>query len=102
MRRTAKQWQVLIQQQLQSGQSAEQFCHRRGISAAYFSQVKRKYGASKPEMTSPDAGFIKLPRGALDQRVHPLPGVQLEFRSVRITVPELHVGVLHRNGFPPS
>jgi hypothetical protein len=88
MRRTAKQWQALVNKQLRSGQSAEQFCKRRGINAAYFSQVKRKYGAQKPQMTSPDAGFIKLPRGALDQRVHPLAGVQLEFRGARITVPE--------------
>lgn len=88
MRRTPKQWQALIYKQLQSGQSAEQFCHRRGISAAYFSQIKRKYSTQKPEMTSTDTGFIKLPRGLLDQQNHLPPGVQLEFRGTRITVPE--------------
>lgn len=88
MRRTAKQWQALIQKQLQSGQSAEQFCHRRGISAAYFSQIKRKYSTQKPDLISPDTGFIKLPTGALNQRNHLPAGVQLEFRGARITVPE--------------
>lgn len=88
MRRTAKQWQALINKQLQSGQSAEQFCHKRGISAAYFNQIKRKYSAQKPDMAPPDAGFIKLPRGSLDQWDHLPSGVQLEFRGARITVPE--------------
>jgi hypothetical protein len=88
MRRTARQWQTLINKQLQSGQSAEQFCHRRGISAAYFSQVKRKYSTQKPELISPDAGFIKLPTGSLNQQSYLTAGVQLEFRGARITVPE--------------
>jgi hypothetical protein len=88
MRRTAKQWQALINKQLQSGQSAEQFCHKRGISAAYFSQIKRKYSVQKPEITSPDAGFIKLPTASPGQRGHLSMGVQLEFRGARITVPE--------------
>lgn len=86
MRRTAKQWQALIQRQLQSGQSAEQFCHKKGIGAAYFSQMKRKYGAQLPEPTSANSGFIRLPTG--DQRGHLPTGVQLEFRGARITVPE--------------
>lgn len=88
MRRTAKQWQALINRQLQSGQSAEQFCRRRGISAAYFSQIKRKYSAQKPDLISPDAGFIKLPTDSLNQQSYLPTGVQLEFRGARITVPE--------------
>ena len=88
MRRTAKQWQALINKQLQSGQSAQQFCHKRGISPAYFSQIKRKYSAQKPEVAPPDISFIKLPRVSLDQRDHLPPRVQLEFRGARITVPE--------------
>jgi hypothetical protein len=88
MRRTAKQWQALINKQLQSGQSAEQFCKRRGINAAYFSQVKRKYSAQKPEMTSPDNGFIKLPTDSLNQQSQLTAGVKVKFRGARITVPE--------------
>ena len=88
MRRTAKQWQALIQKQRQSGQSAEQFCHRRGLSAAYFSQMKRKYGAPRPEPASADTGFVRLSNALVDQRGHFPSGVQLEFRGMRVTVPE--------------
>lgn len=84
MRRTAKQWQALIQKQLQSGQSAERFCHRRGLSAAYFSQMKRKYGAQSPV----GPGFMRLPNVSGTQLCHIPSGVQLEFRGARITVPE--------------
>jgi hypothetical protein len=87
MRRTAKQWQALIQKQLQSGQSAEQFCHKRGISAAYFSQMKRKYRVELPETTPSSVGFIRLPTAPVDKHDQRR-GVQLEFRGARITVPE--------------
>lgn len=72
MRRTAKQWQALINKQLQLVPS----------------NSATGEALAQSELISPNADFIKLSTGSVNQQSHLTAGVQLDFRGARIMVPE--------------
>ena len=57
-RRSSAQWQMLIQQQADSGLSAVQFCRENNLHHPYFSKRKRMLHA--PASASPDSRFIQV------------------------------------------
>jgi len=58
-RRTASQWQELIEQQIESGLTATEFCRQQELSINYFCKLKRAFQkSSNPE--HPLNSFIKL------------------------------------------
>ena len=64
-RRSAAQWQALVEQWQHSGQSAKQFCHERELGYASFCQWrKRLMQESRAEVGSgqedPEPSFIDL------------------------------------------
>lgn len=76
-RRSQEEWQRLIQQQLDSGLKASQFCKEHGLCEKYFSTVKYKL---KKKTLSPK----------IFQRVDvfpTLPGIQLQIGALTMTVP---------------
>jgi putative transposase len=46
-RRTRNEWQSLVQEQFDSGQSAKTFCTERGIGVASFYQWRKRLGSSE-------------------------------------------------------
>ena len=61
-RRSAAQWQVLLEEQQQSGQSQAAFCAARGLALSNFGYWKRKLRSkplSTPRIDSPE--WIELP-----------------------------------------
>lgn len=75
MRRTESQWQTLICEQAQSGQTATAFCRSRGINPKYFSLRK-----SKLKNNAQPKGFIKVTQPAL------LQDFQLSYGDVSLTI----------------
>ena len=59
MRRTQDQWQQLIDEQMQSGMSAAEFCRKRRLNAKYFSLRKSK-SATRQNSTELPSGFIRV------------------------------------------
>lgn len=57
-RRSAAQWQLLIQQQAESGLSAVPFCREHNLHHPYFSKRKRILRAQA--VVLPDSRFIKV------------------------------------------
>lgn len=63
-RRRTEQWQSLVDQWQQSGQSAKQFCKEQAVGYASFCQWKRRLAHSDEKTTaeasSPEPSFIDL------------------------------------------
>lgn len=63
-RRSPEQWQALIDQWQQSGQSAKQFCKEQALGYASFCQWKKRLAQSDEnataEASSPEPSFIDL------------------------------------------
>lgn len=60
-RRSAEQWQILIEQWQQSGQSAKQFCSEQRLGYASFCQWrKRLTSSSGPTDDQRESAFIDL------------------------------------------
>jgi len=59
-RRTAQQWQELIQQHATSGQTATAFCASRGINDKYFSFWKNKLYPKANKTSQTPSKFITL------------------------------------------
>ncbi|WP_081193859.1 IS66 family insertion sequence element accessory protein TnpB [Halomonas sp. KM007] len=64
-RRSAEQWQSLIDQWQASGQSAKQFCEERALGYASFCQWRKRLSQADEkiapgEASSPQASFIDL------------------------------------------
>lgn len=60
-RKTPEQWQALVTQQQNSGQTARQFCAEQNIGYASFCQWRKRLAQSEPKPTpSADPGFIDL------------------------------------------
>ena len=72
-RRTREQWQALVEQWQQSGQSARQFCQEQDVGYASFCQWRKRFAMPAPSSPDPEASFIDLaslgPAGA-DQGWH--------------------------------
>lgn len=67
-RRSPQQWQTLIGEWRQSGESAKRFCSARSIGYASFCQWRKRLTGSdqacaQEQQAAPDSGFIDL--GAL-------------------------------------
>ena len=61
-RRTPAQWQRLMDQYEQSGQSQEHFCRVRGIALATFAAWRRKLKATSLATAAPAFVEVCLPR----------------------------------------
>lgn len=64
-RRSTEQWQSLVDQWKQSGQSAKQFCKEQALGYASFCQWKKRLTqshekATTAEASSPEPSFIDL------------------------------------------
>lgn len=57
-RRSQKQWQALIKQQLTSGLNAAEFCRQKGLNDKYFSKRKRQFSDQNSEVKQKP--FIKV------------------------------------------
>ena len=81
-RRTREQWLVLFRAQVDSGLSATEFCHQRGIDPNYFFQRKGSLGPAPKPASDSGAGFVELKT--------PLPvagAVELRFGPVSLSLP---------------
>ena len=61
-RRTAEQWQAIVEQQIQSGLSGAAFCKAEGIKYQSFMNWRTKL-AQPSDSSSPDSQFIELTAG---------------------------------------
>jgi len=64
-RRSAEQWQSLVDQWQASGQSARQFCKEQALGYASFCQWRKRLNRTDPKTTTdqahtPDPSFIDL------------------------------------------
>lgn len=60
-RRTPEQWQAVVEQWQQSGQSARQFCQDQDVGYASFCQWRKRFDSMPAGASpSPDASFIDL------------------------------------------
>lgn len=76
-RRSLEEWQRLIQQQLDSGLKASQFCKEHGLCEKYFSTVKYKL----KKKTSSSNSFQRV--GVLSS----LSGIQVQLGALTLTIP---------------
>jgi len=58
--RTSEQWQALIDQQLDSGLSAVQFCNQHDIGYASFCNWRKRLSAAVAPKESEETGFLDL------------------------------------------
>ena len=83
--RSQADWQLLIEQQVQSGLSGAEFCKRHGLVAKYFYRKRRQL----------QNGQALVPTGGSFVRVSPEPsleapteaGLMLQFRECRLQLP---------------
>ena len=75
--RTQAEWQALIKDQQQSGQTATAFCNERGINPKYFSLKKKQL-----ETATPKEGFVRVTPPAPK-----LSGITLSSGSISINLP---------------
>lgn len=75
--RTQAEWQSLIQDQQQSGQTATAFCDERGVNPKYFSLKKKQL-----ETATPREGFVRVT--SLSQKAS---GITLSSGSITINLP---------------
>ncbi len=59
-RRTAAEWQQLVEEQQASGSTQKEFCELRGIRAATFGYWKRKLSAVSSMDQSADSSWLDL------------------------------------------
>ena len=60
-RRTAEQWQHLVDQQIHSGLSGAAFCKAEGIKYQSFMNWRKKLGKNRvSSQSTPEPGFIEL------------------------------------------
>ena len=59
-RRTQKQWQPLIEQQLSSGLSARQFCKHHNLGYASFCNWRRRLSKKPDDCISSEPNFLDL------------------------------------------
>ena len=69
IRRTAEQWQILVEQWKRSGQSATQFCKVQQIGYASFCHWRKRLADVKPTPDAEAPSFIDL--NALEKRSDP-------------------------------
>lgn len=68
-RRTTDQWQVLVEQQIQSGLSGAAFCKAEGIKYQTFMSWRSKLShANEPTQSISEPQFVELP-GSKEQPV---------------------------------
>lgn len=67
VRRTAQQWEQLIQEQAKSGQTATAFCAARGIDSKYFSLRKSKLCPKPSKKSRAASKFIAIKAPSVDR-----------------------------------
>lgn len=86
MRRTQDQWQQLIDEQMQSGLTAAEFCRKRRLNAKYFSLKKTKSATRKHPAESP-SGFVRVNTPNLPRSSSTEPSsIQVYHGQTRVTV----------------
>ena len=85
-RRSSAQWQMLIQQQADSGLGAVQFCRENNLHHQYFSKRKRMLHApaSASASASPDSRFIKV---QTVQQPTAVSAMVLHYRNTQLHIP---------------
>ena len=83
-RRSSAQWQMLIQQQADSGLSAVQFCRENNLHHPYFSKRKRMLHAPASASASPDSRFIQV---QTVQQPTAVSAMVLHYRNTQLHIP---------------
>ncbi len=82
--RSEAEWLVLIKKQLESGQSALDFCREHGLYAKTFYRQRKML--RKKGLVAEDSSFVQVKSRPV-QRVPPQSGLVFQYQSSRLHVP---------------